>query len=210
MSKQLDLIGKKFGHLTVIKKMPNEKGNTMWICKCNCENITTLNGGLLNFGHYKSCGCVHGLSAREYIKSKIKIDPNTGCWIWQGSMLGKKYGAVKWKTKEWGSHRLSYTVFKGEIPEGLCVCHKCDIPACVNPEHLFLGTKSENSKDMMNKKRQRNGELINTSKLTAEIVKSIKKRLETENNCAKIAREYGVYDTTILDIKNNKRWKHIK
>lgn len=80
-------------------------------------------------------------------------EPNTGCWLWVGSYRGK-YGQIKIKRNGISSHRISYMLHKGEIASGLCVCHKCATPACVNPDHLFLGTYSENILDSYKKGRK--------------------------------------------------------
>lgn len=87
------------------------------------------------------------------IKLKIKISAS-GCWIWTGHIEQNGYGRISYKGQrgKW-VHRMSFAAFKGQIPDGINVCHKCDNPPCVNPDHLFLGNDSENAKDMMRKNR---------------------------------------------------------
>lgn len=81
---------------------------------------------------------------------KVEFEPNTGCWLWDGNFFqGKDYGRFRGKR----AHRISYEYHKGIIPEGLLVCHKCDTPACVNPDHLWLGTSYDNHTDRENKGR---------------------------------------------------------
>lgn len=96
-----------------------------------------------------------------------------GCWIWHGSLTDFGHGQLYFRGRVWRAHRVSYTLYVGEIPAGLCACHKCDVPACVNPEHLFLGTKKQNSEDMVAKRRSMAGEAApwakNTNKTVAEI-----------------------------------------
>lgn len=94
-------------------------------------------------------------SIKEKIMSKVFLDAS-GCWIWQGHKNNKGYGVIP--LGHIGSmyvHRASWVTFRGYIPKGLNVLHKCDIPLCFNPEHLFLGTQKENMADMTKKGRRR-------------------------------------------------------
>lgn len=76
------------------------------------------------------------------------------CWLWTGSVQGK-YGTFWCQGKNQGAHRYSYTHFIGEIPNGMSVCHRCDNPICVNPDHLFVGLPVDNTRDMLDKGRGR-------------------------------------------------------
>jgi hypothetical protein len=86
-----------------------------------------------------------------------KVEKTEVCWIWKAYQDKNGYGIFSLKNRNQRAHRLSYMWAKGEIPEDLEVCHTCDNPSCVNPEHLFLGTHKENGQDMSRKGRVRNG-----------------------------------------------------
>jgi hypothetical protein len=104
--------------------------------------------------HWSQKGCPH-ISDAEYLerlKSKLKILPS-GCWEIQGFRHPEGYGAMSYRGKQLRAHKLMHMLTKGEIPSGKIVMHTCDNPPCCNPDHLELGTKADNNRDMFAKKR---------------------------------------------------------
>jgi len=107
----------------------------------------------------------------DRFSARCLINDN-GCWIWVGSRRPNGYGQHWLNGKNLSAHRASYLLFVGEIPAGVCVCHRCDTKVCVNPAHLFLGTYQDNTDDMINKGRYRNGRQKLTDDQVIEIIKS--------------------------------------
>ena len=134
--------------------------------------------------------------------------PFCGCWIWVKSWYLYGYGKLYFAGEIY-AHRVSYKAFKGDIPEGFNVCHTCDTPPCVNPDHLFLGTKANNSADMVAKGRQTKGEKRPNAKLRETQVREILTKDKTGLPQPELARYYGVTKSTISSIVRGKRWKYI-
>jgi hypothetical protein len=144
----------------------------------------------------------------ESRKKQIELHKNwKGCWICISHHLaGHGYPYMKINQKGIGIHRYMYEKYIGKIPEKLCVLHKCDNRRCINPEHLFLGTKSDNSMDMFLKGRAAKGERNASSKLTENDIREIRSLDYSYRNLGKM---FNVSHRTISLIKNYKTWKHV-
>ncbi|SRR6266446_6877584 len=135
-----------------------------------------------------------------------------GCWLWTGAINGSGYGHLRvGKKKRPQAHRISYTEFLGEIPEGLLVCHHCDVPLCVNPDHLYAGTRSQNRQDMIKRDRgnykNNHGPLKPHSKLTWEEVEEIRCCYADGEKRKSLIQRFKVGRSSISNILLNKTWK---
>lgn len=130
-----------------------------------------------------------------------------GCWEWQGSRTYKGYGSLERGGRRWLAHRYAWLLSHGAIPGDMQVCHRCDNPRCVNPEHLFLGTQSTNQLDAVRKRRSaaiRRGEAHPSAKVSDEQIKEIRKRYRPRQNSRQLAAEYGVSQSLINHIAAGK------
>lgn len=211
--KYADLIGKKIHLLTVISDIGKDSNGDAWVlCKCDCGNDYQVRRHHLLQGNVKSCGC---LKNHSDWKTNYKINELTGCWEWSGARLKTGYGFakrkchIKKKKKNYLAHRLFYEHYKGEIPEGYFVCHKCDNPPCVNPLHLFIGKSIDNAQDKVNKGRQLKGETHPSHILTEMQVIEIRRQYENGISINTLAKICGVSCGTIQSVIRRKSWKHV-
>lgn len=140
-----------------------------------------------------------------------RVEKTDTCWLWAGALSSTGYGQIREGGRIHYVHRLSYTWSFGDVPEGTEVCHRCDTPRCVRPDHLFLGTHHENMLDAARKKRVpgnggQRGEATGTSKLTEREVLEIRASSET---IVALALRYGVNHTAISKIRQRLTWRHI-
>ena len=146
-------------------------------------------------------------SVKDRFESKIAYESMSGCWLWTASLDCQGYGYFFFNKTE-KAHRVSYKLYNGPIPEGLSVCHKCDVPSCVNPDHLWLGTHKDNERDKIAKGRANyaRGESHTRAKLTEDAVIDIRKK---EMSQREYARKYGVSRTSIGWVQRRQSWNHV-
>jgi hypothetical protein len=134
-----------------------------------------------------------------------------GCWLWQGAMNDRGYGVIHYGKKRYLASRVSYLLYVGEFDDSLCVLHKCDNPSCINPDHLFLGTRGDNNKDRTKKGRGRVavGIRCSLSKLSEEDVKSIRQKSASGIGDKDLSKVFNTAPSNIYMIKTRRTWKHI-
>lgn len=154
--------------------------------------------------------------------AKVEKLSGDGCWMWTGAKAHFGYGSVRIRGKTLRAHRVSWEWAHGPIPNGLCVLHRCDTPACVRPSHLFLGTKAQNTQDMMRKGRgqytTRRGESSGAAKLTWDLVCEMRRIYSEENGAfgkggkggitqKELGRRFGVSQALVGMIVRREIWK---
>src|SRR5688572_32703548 len=173
------------------------------LCQCGCgervqnARYTVKRLGLvagqpvkyLN-GHHPSKGPVEARFWR-------KVKKSDGCWLWVGQLRPNGYGYIESRNQKESAHRYSWRLAHGEIPPGLKVLHRCDVRACVRPDHLFLGTQAENIADRDSKGRNRIGDKSHKAKLTEAQAREILVADRTRGYQARLAKQFGVGKTTI-------------
>lgn len=146
--------------------------------------------------------------AERFWTRVLKTD---GCWLWQRARDPRGYGAVAvhdgpGRAKIKRAHRVAYQLATGEMPGALFVCHRCDNPPCVRPDHLFLGTHAQNTADAMTKGRIRSGERHGMARLSAEQVVEARTLSDAGVRPCLIARRLGVTKGCIYFILKGQRW----
>ncbi len=140
--------------------------------------------------------------------TKFTPEPFSGCWLWTAGVSGDGYGAIKRNGRQERAHRLAWEMLHGPIPAGLLVLHQCDVPLCVNPAHLFLGTAKDNYADSKQKGRNTShtGENNGSAKLIAAQVRQIRSATGSQRG---IATKFGISQERVWAIKRGIAWRHL-
>lgn len=151
-------------------------------------------------------------SAQSALLAHVEFDTAGGCWLWAHSLTRSGYGVFRQGGRAHRAHRASYRIFRGVVPGDLFVCHRCDVRACINPSHLWLGTAADNSADRDAKGRQayvrppiRTGANNHASKLSRESVEFIRANPDTPTK--DLATRFGVSTNAINMVRRWRTWK---
>jgi len=226
-----DISGNTYGKITVIKFDRFEKGHYFYVCVCECGIEKSIRRNSLICGKVKSCGspeCVvrkdtgkskldQNKSLNDRFKKHVFPEPNTGCWLWAGSMTQYGYGDMTYSIpnengkiieKHLFAHRYSYLIHKGD-PKDLFVCHTCDVRCCVNPDHLFLGTRQDNNNDKILKGRGAKGENVGTARLKEYQVIEIHQKYKQGISISVLSSDYSIGKHAIYSIIKGKSWTYL-
>lgn len=150
------------------------------------------------------------MNAADFEKRFDKTAPN-GCWVWMRGKSSRGYGYYGGRGNVRGAHRVSYELYKGNIPSGMYVCHTCDNPPCVNPAHLFVGTPSDNTSDASAKGRLKTakGSAHASAKLTEQSVLELRELRKNGMMGKDLAAKYGICLRRVWRIVHREAWNHV-
>jgi len=174
-----------------------------------CEHCRTL------FEHHDSrrrfCIACRGVPKIQDLPTRFwrRVQKTGYCWLWTAGTHHGGYGVFSVNRRSRDAHRVAYELTYGPIPAEMCVCHHCDNPRCVRPDHLFLGTKADNNIDKETKRRHDFGERHARARLTESQVLEIRRRFAAGIRQRQLSNEYGVAYTTIAAIVHGKNWRHL-
>lgn len=155
-------------------------------------------------------------SMQALIEARSIPEPNSGCWLWCGARNWFGYGIIRQRHRTMRAHRASYEAYNGPIQQGMFVCHRCDNPCCVNPDHLFAGTPLDNMRDMERKGRAKKpgpgeakplGEQRHNAVLTAALVRAIR---SSSIGCKTWAQRIGCSTSTVWEARRGITWGHVE
>ena len=152
-----------------------------------------------------------GTDLKSAFEFFVSPEPNSGCWLWDGPYFAQRNGYGCFTMRSAGivqsrAHRVSWLIYKGKLHPTDHVLNKCDTPACVNPDHLFIGDQSDNMTDKVRKGRQNRGNSHGMAKIDEATAIAIIRDLRLQKD---IADHYGVSVVTVSDIKRGRSWKHL-
>lgn len=218
MNETADLCGRRFGRLVVRKRFPTGNRRTIWLAKCDCGRLCKPRSDALLSGITVSCGCFGREQRMKASWKRVKTDQQIvqafykrvkktrTCWIWIGSFRDSGYGRMYVRGKGAATHRLSYRIHKGPIPNGLQVRHTCDNKKCVNPCHLVTGTALDNAADAKERLIHAHGSKHGMARIDEVAVRRIRRSKKTSRV---IASKFDLSITHVNRIRAGSAWGHV-
>lgn len=156
---------------------------------------------------------IHDMKA--YLEERSMPEPNSGCWLWLGSINRLGYGQTAYFNGVTKAHRLSWLTHRGTIPDRMMVLHKCDVRQCINPDHLFLGTQTDNMRDMARKGRGKSIPQLGAKNPMARLSEGAASQILARYRAGGVsqhalAADYGVAVMTINRLVRGLTWKHLQ
>lgn len=139
----------------------------------------------------------------------IRIGAPDACWPWRMGLDRDGYGHFTAEGRKYKAHRLAFQLSTGVDPGELKVCHRCDNPACCNPTHLFLGTQTDNLRDMVTKGRSRQGSRHHAATVTEADIITIRARRAAGEAGRSLAEAFGLSEASVSDIVHHRTWRHV-
>ena len=143
-----------------------------------------------------------------------RVEKTDSCWLYRGALNRDGYGTLTWEGRIVSAHRTSWTLTNGAPAKGKWVLHKCDVRACCNPDHLYIGVRQDNVNDMVSRDRHARGARSGKSNLNDDLVREIRSRYRKINaklsNAGELAAEYGCSRQVVNLIGNGSTWRHLK
>lgn len=200
-----NLLGLRFGRFIPISYRRGsyaEQACIYWSCLCDCGNIFETRASQLRSGKLKFCPqCSFRTNRQLAFWNRVAIGELSECWLWIGDVSEAGYGVFSVNHTGTGAHRVAYEYANGIIPDGMNVCHRCDVPPCVNPNHLFLGTHQDNMDDKVSKGRQPNRFTGSVrAKLTGNNFDLFSSRILAGEKPFRIAGDFGIHGATACKI----------
>lgn len=143
-----------------------------------------------------------------------RAKPDGDCLLWQGARIWNGYGKLGRDGVTWTAHRYAYFLTHGSIPDGMHICHHCDKKLCINPKHLFAGTRKDNMQDMLRKGRGRflglaKGSRSGAAKFVESDIAAMRRKFDAGATLKEIASEYKTTPAYASDLIRGKQWKHV-
>jgi hypothetical protein len=178
---------------------------------CNKPFLTSSDQIAVGNGRFCSRKCAYQKYPRKPPEERFwkRVNKTSGCWLWTGPTNNKGYGVFGVNYRNQLAHRFSYSLRYGPIESDMLCLHRCDIPLCVNPDHLFLGSQHDNIQDMLSKGRATTNERHSAHKLTQGDVIEIRDGVSSGVPQRRYAERFGVSPQLISDIVRNKKRRHV-